>query len=136
MKIYFAGSIRGGREDKHIYGDITKLLSFYGRVLTEHVADRNLTERGEDRESSTIYTRDMAWLHEADKVIAEVTTPSLGVGYEVAKAEELHKPMLCIYRPSADKKLSAMISGNKSLMNKEYHTVEDLKTIFQEFFRT
>ncbi len=45
-------------------------------------------------------------------VVAEATTPSLGVGYEVAKAESLNKNILCIYRSNKTKRLSAMLDGN------------------------
>jgi nucleoside 2-deoxyribosyltransferase len=44
-----------------------------------------------------IYERDVAWLRESDFVIAEVTQPSLGVGYELGFAEAISKPILCLY---------------------------------------
>jgi len=130
MKIYFAGSIRGGREDKELYGEIIQLLSQYGGVLTEHISDKNLTEMGELKNSSEIYRRDIDWLNEADVIVAEVTTPSLGVGYEVAKAESLKKKVVCIYRDDGIKKLSAMIDGNPNIIKKKYQNVEELKTVF------
>ena len=37
IKIYFAGSIRGGREDKILYSQIIENLKKYGTVLTEHI---------------------------------------------------------------------------------------------------
>lgn len=46
MRIYFAGSIRGGRDDVQLYGKIVKLLQRYGTVLTEHVADPQLESFG------------------------------------------------------------------------------------------
>ena len=59
-KIYFAGSIRGGRDDKELYSEIIHLLSSYGKVLTEHVDDHGLSEIGEDGLTShQIYERDM-----------------------------------------------------------------------------
>ncbi len=38
-KLYFAGSIRGGREDAALYRRIIQELGKYGDVLTEHVGD-------------------------------------------------------------------------------------------------
>jgi len=35
MKIYFAGSIRGGRDDKELYLQLIKHLAKHGQVLTE-----------------------------------------------------------------------------------------------------
>ena len=37
MKIYFAGSIRGGREEEETYLKFIEHLATYGQVLTEHV---------------------------------------------------------------------------------------------------
>ena len=38
-KIYFCGSISGGRDDAELYAKIIKYLQSYGQVLTEHVGD-------------------------------------------------------------------------------------------------
>ncbi|KAB0337781.1 hypothetical protein FD755_025470, partial [Muntiacus reevesi] len=48
-----------------------------------------------------IHDRDLAWLQQADAVVAEVTQPSLGVGYELGRAVALHKPVLCLFRPQS-----------------------------------
>jgi nucleoside 2-deoxyribosyltransferase len=136
MKIYFAGSIRGGRDDKDLYSKIITLLSKFGAVLTEHVGDKTLSALGEDGPNNKfIHKRDMKWLKKADLVIAEVTTASLGVGYEIAKAEEWNKKILCLYRPSKRKRLSAMISGSSQLILKEYRTIKEVKNIFSNFFK-
>jgi 2'-deoxynucleoside 5'-phosphate N-hydrolase len=88
MKIYFAGSIRGGREDSDIYLQIVSVLRRYGTVLTEHVADADLSVAGEQLSDQQIYERDLQWLRSCDCLVAEVTKPSLGVGYEIGKATE------------------------------------------------
>ena len=46
-----------------------------------------------------IYNRDMDWLRTAECVVAEVTQPSLGVGYELGFAESINVPVLCLYVP-------------------------------------
>lgn len=133
MKIYFAGSIRGGRDDKELYLEIINLLGKYGRVLTEHIGDKTLSAMGEDGPTDEyIYDRDMAWLNEADVVVAEVTTPSLGVGYEIGKMED-KKPTLCLYREQDGKRISAMIGGNKNLQIKKYKTIQDVELILESF---
>lgn len=70
-------------------------------------------------------------------IVAEVTQPSLGVGYEIAKAEEMGKLILCLYRPSNERSLSAMISGNKykNLIIKYYKTEGDVEKILRDFFQ-
>ena len=135
MKIYFAGSIRGGREDQALYAQIIDLLSEYGTVLTEHIGDHLLGHQGETYPSDQeIYERDMHWLQEADLVVAEVTTPSLGVGYEIGKAED-SKPVLCLYRQEKDKRLSAMLLGNANLSIKTYRDLEEVKKVISDYFK-
>jgi nucleoside 2-deoxyribosyltransferase len=134
MKIYFAGSIRGGRGDAARYQQIIALLRGHGEVLTEHVGDADLTAVGEDGPSDVaIYERDMVWLTEADVVVAEVTIPSHGVGYEIARAEGLGKPVLCLYRPGTGRRLSAMLAGNPRLRCVAYAGVTELGPILDRF---
>ena len=46
LKIYFCGSIRGGRGDAAWYAKLVAHLKTYGTVLTEHVGDAKLLEQG------------------------------------------------------------------------------------------
>jgi len=136
MMIYFAGSIRGGREDQALYLEIVKKLSAYGTVATEHVSDQKLSSYGETQLSDNdIYSRDVAWLTGSDIVVAEVTTTSLGVGFEIGLADNLRKKILCLYREQEGKKLSAMIAGNPRVTVKTYKELGDLDEIFAEFFK-
>ena len=128
MKIYFAGSIRGGWDDAEIYYQIIEVLQGYGQVLTEHVGKKDLNEMGESALSDKqIHDRDMKWLLESDLMVAEVTNPSIGVGYEIGRAIEANKKIICLSRPVENKKLSAMISGNDIVKNISYSTIRDLK---------
>ena len=131
MKIYFAGSIRGGRQDASLYGKIVELLKGYGRVLTEHVGQVHMDENGLSDEG--IYERDMAWLEAADVLVAEVTAPSHGVGYEIARAEALGKPILCLHRPGAGAHLSALLAGNPTIRCEEYQQIEQLAAVLDDF---
>ncbi len=134
MKIYFAGSIRGGREDKELYLEIINILNQYGQVLTEHIGNQGLTDKGEvGLTDEFIYERDMKWLNESDVVVAEITTPSLGVGYEIGKMEG-KKPVLCLYRAQDGKSVSVMIKGNKNVKVEQYQDLTEAKKIIQTFF--
>jgi nucleoside 2-deoxyribosyltransferase len=136
IKIYFAGSIRGGRADVSRYFDIIELLREYGRVLTEHVADARLTENGDLEDDYLIHNRDMLWLKEADCLIAEVTVPSLGVGYEIGTATQWGKPVLCLFHSGDGTALSAMISGSDRLTVGEYQNRADIRSMLATFFAT
>jgi 2'-deoxynucleoside 5'-phosphate N-hydrolase len=133
MKIYFAGAIRGGREDAALYLELVELLRAYGTVLTEHVADGHLTSLGEATDDRAIHDRDLAWLKEADCLVAEVTTPSLGVGFEIGKATEWGIRVLCLFRPGAGRTLSALIAGSDRVTVREYRTPDEAKQIFEWF---
>lgn len=110
-KVYFAGSIRGGRVDQVLYARIIAHINRRARVLTEHVgmSDLNLKEQG--KKDSSIYEQDMAWLRQSDLLIAECTCPSLGVGYELAYAEKIGCPCHVFYDRTKTQ-LSAMITGD------------------------
>ena len=136
MKIYFAGSIRGGREDADLYMQIIEILSNYGEVLTEHVGDPSLTSLGDDGPSDRfIHDRDLEWLQVADVLVAEVTQVSMGVGYEIGRAVEAGKPVLCLFRPGAGKNLSAMIAGCPGLQLAEYQNQEEARHCIHEFLK-
>lgn len=128
MKIYFAGSIRGGRDDAAIYLELVDELAKYGEVLTEHVA----TVGEEDMTDGEIFARDLAWLSSCDVVVAEVTTPSLGVGYEIGIAQGLNIPIICLYRPGEGRRLSAMLGGNPGVPVIEYESVEQVAATLAE----
>lgn len=133
-KIYFAGAIRGGREDKALYLEIVEQLRRYGHVLTEHIGDAELTALGEACDDRAICERDLAWLKDAEYLVAEVTVPSLGVGYEIGKATEWGKPVLCLFRPAGERALSAMIAGSDCVTVREYQSTAELKDILDQFF--
>ena len=134
MKIYFAGSIRGGDEDREIYHILIKRLQQFAEVLTEHVGDAALTDQGEATKSDDeIFQRDVAWINEADVIVAEVTIPSLGVGYELGIGESLGKPVICLYRKRDGRQLSAMIGGNPWFQVQVYQDVDAAVELVREF---
>ena len=79
MKIYFAGSVRGGRAMQPWYGCIVKELEAYGTLISTHVASDELLRAGEtDVRNSDIWSRERERVHMADIVVADATTASLG----------------------------------------------------------
>jgi hypothetical protein len=136
MNIYFAASIRGGREHADLYRPVIEHLQSFGTVLSEHVGDRSLSaEQGEDLDSRFIHDRDMGWLEAADILVAEVSAPSLGVGYEVASAVQAGKPILCLYRPQTGTRLSAMIEGCPQAVVVTYTSLEEAMRAIDGFMK-
>ena len=138
MKIYFAASIRGGRKDQNKYNELIRFLSSKVEVLTEHVGDSSLEQTGEQNlPDKEIYQRDHEWLESADAVSAEVTNPSLGVGYELGVAEKLGKPVLCLFDDSDhNRNLSAMISGNHKITTFRYTSLDQAKEEIVSFIHS
>lgn len=124
-KVYFAGSIRGGRSDASLYHEIIEHINKTDIVLTEHVGNVNYQAVERDKKDFDIYNQDTGWLRECDIVIAECTTPSLGVGYELAYAEKYNKECHIFYQKSRCE-LSAMLTGDSYFHIYRYETKEEL----------
>ena len=120
--IYFSGSISGGRADLPLYQRIVETLEAEGhRVLAGAVAAEHVGAGGEILHPPDICARDLGWLDEADLVVAEVSVPSLGVGYEIAYATRVRRiPVIALYRRAWTQRCSAMISGDPGVQLLEY----------------
>lgn len=138
-KIYFAASITGGRQDAPVYDQLLPFLQEHGKVFTEHCADLNLSAAGEAGDPTVIHDRDLAWLKQSDVVVAEVSTISHGVGYEIGRVAERNelgvnpKPMLLLWNKSV-KKVSSMLTGSPNVVLRTYETMEEARQHIQEFF--
>jgi hypothetical protein len=132
MRIYFAGSVRGGSWNRGNYVSIVECLKGFGEVLTEHLAFTDSMDISEFSDGE-IFEMDVAWLRSADAMIAEVSNPSLGVGYEIAKAEEYGVPVLCLYQEREGRRLSAMVEGNPHCVIRRYKDMEEAKGLISAF---
>ena len=135
-RIYFAGSIRGGRKMADRYRELINLLQSHGKVYTEHVGDdERIKSEFKSLSDKKIHDRDLEWIRKSDLVVAEVSVPSLGVGYEIARASELGKPVLCLYNTSSEHLLSAMISGSGGVKVISYDSIQEAKNIVDGYIR-
>ena len=137
MKIYLSGSISGGRQKIETYIRIKKIVeSLDHKITSPQTADPNVSDSGEGstENSRQIYERDMKQIHECELMIAEVTIPSLGVGYEIATAIHLNKPVLCLYDlDNPPKRLSAIVAGNTShLITLKGYTASNLDSLLKK----
>ena len=111
MNIYFACSITGGREFERVYQDLTAALLMDGHeVPTAHLAESSVLSLEAVVAPREVYERDVTWIRAAGAVVAEVSVPSHGVGYEIGFALNAGKPVLCLFQEG--RKISKMISGN------------------------
>ena len=134
MNIYFACSITGGREFEHVYQALTAALLGDGHEIpTAHLADSTVTDLEAVVSAGEVYERDINWIRGADALLAEVSVPSHGVGYEVGFALSASKPVLCLYQQG--RKVSKMISGNPDprLQVRSYRDASEAIRLAREF---
>ena len=111
MNIYFACSITGGREFESSYQEIVAALTADGHEIpTFHLVQSDVMQNESSLTPREVYERDTAWIKNCDVLIAEVSAPSHGVGYEIGFALNLGKPVLCLHQQGL--RVSKMITGN------------------------
>ena len=126
MKIFFAGSIRGGRSMLFEYKQIVALLKKSGHdVVSEHVASAKLEEAEARLTDEEIFLSDTGFIDECECLVADVTVPSIGVGYEICYAVSKGKRVVCVYREGTN--VSAMVLGNRCVITVSYMNMEGLE---------
>lgn len=160
-KVYFSGSISGAQDHTpDLFWNLVQSMKNGGaEVLSEHVGGKNLEEirrifslktgvNLKEVKEPWIWARkiDFKWVDEADYVVAEVTSPSLGVGMEIQRAIDKdnlglkHTKILCLCRQDLIEKntLSWMIMGVTHKEHQDFHlagytTVQEAKKIIYQF---
>ncbi len=127
MKIYFARTIRG--QTNVNVDELQNSMKEFGEVLSEKF-DYSLNV-SKDKQ---IFELDTQMLSLADVVVAEVSNPSLGVGYEIGRAEKLGKPVLCLGKEGV--MISAMVTANPYVTFKRYNSIQDAHYQINEFLKS
>jgi nucleoside 2-deoxyribosyltransferase len=134
MNVYFACSITGGRNDELVYQRLVSALQELGhQVPTALLASSEVIPLEGIVHPAEVYTRDVAWIRGCNFLLAEVSTPSHGVGYEIGYALSVGKHVLCLYRQGC--KVSKMILGNPDpqLTVKPYESVDGAVAILYAY---
>ena len=126
MKIYVSGSIYGGTQKIVIYKIMINELEKYGEVLDKQIADINTIENEKYQKDEEVFEDLDRKIMMADIIFAEVTLPSLGVGYELGFADKIGKKIIAIYDETYTKKVSTMIRGNKRIKLIPYTDINDI----------
>lgn len=134
MNIYFGCSITGGRNEENIYQLIVKTLLADGhQVPTAHLSQPDVMEMERVVDPLEVFTRDIQWIKNCHAMIAEVSTPSHGVGYEISYALSINKEVLCLYHSGV--LVSKMITGNTNplLSVLAYQTPDEIPGLINTF---
>ena len=131
-RVFLSGSIRGGRRLVETYRFMADVMLSAGvEVLSEHVARKTVFDDEREMSEQEIFMRDVGGIQQCDCLVAEVSVPSIGVGYEICYAVGLEKPVLCVYE--RDSNVSAMVLGNKGVVAQSYGDPDELRQIVQGF---
>lgn len=126
MKIYVSGSIYGGTQKIDTYKILIEELEKYGEVLNKEIADPHTIANEVYKKDEYIYKDLEEKLIIADVIVAEVSIPSLGVGYELGFADKLNKKIIAIYDKNYTEKVTTMIRGNKRITLIPYQRIEEI----------
>jgi nucleoside 2-deoxyribosyltransferase len=135
MIVYCAGAIKGDTAYQINYVEMIRFVeSMNNTALAELNGKFKFSIPLSDNQ---IYTRDIKWIDGSELMIAEISGPSLGVGFEISYALfQKEIPVLALVSSDV-KKISAMISGcNSELLTvKRYKNVEDMQNIISDYFK-
>lgn len=134
MKIYFTASIAANRKYMTQYKTIISYLTSQKHSITyEHIL--NATEesvRLTSKDDRLKFHRQIeGWIKAADFVIAETSFPSVSVGYEVAMALRIAKPVLVLYSEGDPPSLLTYHSYDR--LHTEKYTLSNVGTIIDDF---
>ena len=135
MKIYVSGSIYGGTQKIDTYKIMINELEKYGEVLNKQIADPNIIENEKYQKDEDIFKDLEEKMLIADIVFAEVTIPSIGVGYELGFADKIGKKIIAIYDETYTKKVTTMIRGNKRIKLIPYKNIEEIINNLEELLK-
>ncbi|HKB87240.1 MAG TPA: nucleoside 2-deoxyribosyltransferase [Ignavibacteriaceae bacterium] len=135
MIVYCAGAIRGDSSFGESYQDIIEIVKKNGHsalseLNPEFKAAFPLNEK-------QVFQRDIKWIEKSSLMIAEISGPSLGVGFEISYALYVREiPVLALYDADVEK-ISAMITGCDSelLYIKSYNNKTELGELIKNFLK-
>ncbi len=126
MKVYISGSIYGGRQKVENYKAIIEKIEEFAEVLNKNIIDDDVIEKETFQKDNEIFEDLENKMREADFILAEVTVPSLGVGYEIGFSDMIGKKIIAIYDLNDIEKVSTMIRGNERIKLIGYHKIEEI----------
>lgn len=134
ISIYFAGAISAGRELQPVYEAMVEFIQAHGvDVLSAHVAKADVLTGESALSDREIFSRDLKFIDACDGMVAEVSRPSLGVGYEIGEALHRSKPVLCLCQKGTF--LTRMLTGNPAptLVRRFYESPQQWQEALEGF---
>lgn len=135
MRIYFTGARSGNEQFGKSYKKIAEILKGEGHeVQYTHIIGQK--PRPHEKDFNRTFKQVHTWIKEADVIIAEISTPSSGVGHETYLALNERKPVLALYHEDARSDKDATLKGNPSkYLEVSVYNDKTLTKILQDFLR-
>ncbi len=115
MKVYFTASVAGKIQYLSNYLKIIATLKKFGNeVISEHIIDTTTNQLRTEKKDDRLEFQEKLdnWIHNCDCVVAEVSYPSISVGFEISLALNHSKPVLLLY--SGQTKPPSLLAQYKS----------------------
>lgn len=137
MKIHFMAPIINGSKS-----DFERVISVIDKLghdlLTRHAIERNPSEIvTESAAEAELYAKKLFnWIKKADVVIYEVSQPDVSIGFEVASALNMSKPVIILTRKDAaglPHALKGLHSDRLQLLTYDDSTLEEMLTLALEY---
>lgn len=138
MKAYFVASIIGRSDKMREWQE--KIVDIIRESGVEIDAANLETEKKKlfhetEEDMLKAFTRNSKSINGSDVVIAEVSVSDSGVGYEIAYALSLRKPVLALYNEDAEEPTAPPIQvGKQKLLSFQKYNQKTLKNIIDKFF--
>jgi len=132
MRVYFAAAITSPSRNVAIAAALVDWLEAHGHIVpTRHIASPDA--RGLDRSltDGELAQRDLGWIAASDALVAEVSTPSHGVGIEVAAALGHRLPVLLLHHEEAP--VSRLLLGLEGVEKRTYSSAAEALRHLQTF---
>ena len=136
MLVYFTASIIG---KKHYLNNYLKIVEILKTKKVEIVSDHIIKSDGyqvrmETRDDRLKFQEQLdKWITAADCIIAEVSFPSISVGYEISMAISKNKPVLLLYCEGNPPTLLAQHKDEKLICEK--YSLDNLGEIISDFLK-
>ena len=139
MLVHLVGSRGKFSEQVEYLRKVAATIKHEGHELVDDWIDKVYEDRavkgmGADAvDWSLLYKESMEALSRADAVVAETSNPSFSVGYQVAQAVAMKKPILVLNREGVDK--SYFASGIEVGIEYQKYTPETVDAILEKWLR-
>ncbi len=135
MKVYFTAAISNVSDDfRKVYSRITTILEKHGHTVisnTLQIKDGNQIKTQSEADALSAQKKISKWKKQADMVLVEASTPSFGVGQEIAEALSDNKQVVVLYK-SGMKPHILQYQGQEALYFVEY-TDTNLEKVLEEY---